>query len=213
MRRRLATADEAFSYACNGCGRCCHDKRIAVSPYEIARLAETRGTSTGTILANHTAESGTVLRFTETGCTFLVGGQCTVHAGRPLVCRLYPLGRYVDPDGRATFVEVEPHPESEGIYGADGTVADWLAAQGALPYIEAAKRTFERFEKLLALVDRDAIAAALGTAEPVASDWLDVDAVVARASAAAGVPVPSDVEARYAMYLDALDRWIDACSA
>ncbi len=207
---RLLARTSAFSYACGGCGRCCHDKRITLSVYEVARLAAARGTTTTEILASHTAESGTVLRFGPDGCTFLEGGSCTVHSGRPLACRLYPLGRYVDADGAESFLEVTPHPETEGVYGEAGTVGGWVEAQGALPYIDAAARTYAQLERLFALVDDAAVGDALTSDAAVASDWLDVDAVVARASTERGQPEPTDVEARFTLYLDALGRWIDA---
>jgi hypothetical protein len=31
--------DSAFTYACHACNRCCRNKAIRVSPYEILRLA------------------------------------------------------------------------------------------------------------------------------------------------------------------------------
>ena len=211
---RLLARATAFSYACAGCGRCCHDKRITLSPYELLRLAAAKGVTTRTILEEHSTESGTALRFDEPGgCTFLQDGRCGVHGGRPLACRLYPLGRTLDADGIEAFIEVAPHPETEGIYGEDGTVDAWVAAQGARPFIEAAQKTYALFERLIALVDHGSVSTALGTSDPVASDWLDVDAVVTRACAEKKQLVPSDVEERFEIYLGALERWIDAESA
>ena len=37
-------------------------------------------------------------------------------------------------------LEVEPHPDTAGVYGGDGTVAQYLAAQGAQPYVAASDR-------------------------------------------------------------------------
>lgn len=210
MQHRVLARSSPFSYECGGCGRCCHGKRITLSVYELARLAAARGTTTSEILAAHTAESGTVLRFGPNGCTFLEGGRCSVHAGRPLACRLYPIGRYLAPDGQESFVEVEPHPETEGAYGDAATIADWIAAQGAAPYIDAAAKTYALLQRLFDLVEDGAVRAALTSDAPVASDWLDVDAVVTRASAERGEPEPTNVEARFTVYLNALERWIDA---
>ena len=53
-------------------------------------------------------------------CGFLGEAGCTVHPDRPLVCRLYPLGRAVAPDRTETFAALTPDPETAGVYGADG---------------------------------------------------------------------------------------------
>jgi Fe-S-cluster containining protein len=208
-----APRERAFSYACNACGHCCHDKRITLSPYEIARLAEATGATTRAVLERHTDEGGTVLRFDAHGCTFLDGTRCRAHGGRPLACRLYPIGRVVTADGIEAFVDVTPHPESAGVYGKDGTVASWIEAQGAAPYIDAAarygalaRRLFERLNE--AEGGAEAFREVVSTPTTVASDWLDVDAVVERACAERGEAVPRDLEARIAIHLAALEAWI-----
>src|SRR6476469_3884424 len=130
-----------FSYECRGCRRCCYDKAIPVNPYEIARLAEVIGTTTTDVLARFTTTGGAILSIQADGaCIFLGERGCTVHDGRPLACRLYPLGRRVTPNGEERFAEVVPHPESAGVYGvAKGTVEDWLRDQGASPYLVASQ--------------------------------------------------------------------------
>jgi hypothetical protein len=54
--------DSAFSYRCNGCKNCCHNKVIRVAPYEILRLARRLGESTTKVIADYTEAGGTVLR-------------------------------------------------------------------------------------------------------------------------------------------------------
>ena len=64
--------DSAFSYACHACNRCCRNKAIRVSPYEILRLARYLGLSTTEFIERHTEAGGTVLRTKENGdCGFL----------------------------------------------------------------------------------------------------------------------------------------------
>ncbi len=67
----------------------------------------------------------------DRSCVFLDERGCSVHPDRPLACRLYPLARWVDPDGNESFGHLEPHPQTAGVYGDKGTVADYLAAQGS----------------------------------------------------------------------------------
>jgi len=83
----------AFSYLCNACGRCCHDKVITLSPYDVLRIARAAGISTGEAMRRFTIRRGSLLRFDATGaCAALDGARCRLHQGRPLACRLYPLG-------------------------------------------------------------------------------------------------------------------------
>ena len=83
----LPARQERFRYVCHQCLRCCHDKKIQLNPYEVARLARNRGQTTTQFRAEWTVDgAGTVLQQTETGaCVFLGAGGCMVHADRPLV--------------------------------------------------------------------------------------------------------------------------------
>jgi hypothetical protein len=145
-----------FSYVCNACGRCCHDKVITLSPYDVLSLTRADGITTREAIARYTIRRGSILKFTGDGaCVALEGTRCGVHRGRPLACRLYPLGieRIKDPDGE-TFVTLEPAPGSLGVYGVGGALNDFLDAQGVGAHLEASAR----YASLLA-VFRDRIAA------------------------------------------------------
>ena len=148
------TRQSKFSYLCNQCGRCCHDKVITLAPYDVLRLARAAGISTGEAIARYTIRRGSILKFKpDGGCAALDGTRCTVHAGRPLACRLYPLG--LERTGNDDhFVQLEPAQGSLGVYGADGTVEAFLTAQDVAPYLQ----TNERYSRLLPLL-RERIAA------------------------------------------------------
>jgi hypothetical protein len=80
-----------------------------------------------------------MLRENEDGtCVFLGPQECQVHGDRPLVCRLYPLGRHVRSDGSEHFTQLEGHPQSAGELSDYGTITEYLAAQGAQPFMDAA---------------------------------------------------------------------------
>src|ERR1700757_4575686 len=82
-----------FSYVCNACGLCCHNKVITLSPYDVMRLARAADLSMREAINRLTIRRGSVLKFTDDGaCVALEGSRCMVHRGRPLACRLYPLG-------------------------------------------------------------------------------------------------------------------------
>lgn len=196
-------AGGAFSYQCNRCTRCCRDKRIRVNPYESYRLSRALGLDTTDFLARHTIEQGTELARTDDGrCVFLGPDGCTVHADRPLVCRLYPLGRHVVDGEPDRFHHLEPHPESEGVFGDAGTVADYLAAQGAEPFMHAAD-VYLDVVAALADVLSSLHAPPASADDDLTTAWLDIDAVLARD----GAPAPANAEEAMALHRAALLAW------
>jgi Fe-S-cluster containining protein len=219
VRGRFVLARSSpFSYECRGCGRCCRGKVIRLNPYEVARLAEFLGTSTTEVLARWTSEGGaTLARHDDGACVFLGASGCSVHAARPLVCRLYPLGRRLDPDGTERFAELEPHPQTEGVYGKDGAVEDFLRSQDVARHLAAADRYVAVMKTLLVALagrsDTDQVheeAAEVLRRPPMPSDesLLDMDAVVAVWCARHGAPVPHDVEAKTEIHLRALEEFV-----
>ncbi len=132
------TAAAEFSYTCHRCNRCCRNRRIQVNPYEVMRLARNLSLSTCDVIDRHVDVHTMSLRRREDGtCVFLGPDGCTVHADRPLVCRLYPLGRIVrGPD--ETWVVLSPAENSAGVFTRGGSVSAYVRAQGAEPYLRAA---------------------------------------------------------------------------
>ncbi len=179
-----------------------------MGPYEIARLAEARGTSTTDVIENHLADDGATLKRTADGaCGFLDGTGCSVHGGRPLMCRLYPLGWATGSDGAEAFLELEPHPRTAGVYGGEGTVGDYLERQGTQPYERATARYAAVLRRLEALTERD------GPDPGPPPPLTDVDRAVTAECEARGVAVPESVEERVDLHLELLDRWLDAAEA
>jgi Fe-S-cluster containining protein len=131
----------SFSYVCNRCGRCCHNQVITLSPYDLLRLARTAGLSTGETVARYTIRRGTILKFEPDGsCGALDGTSCTLHSGRPLACRLYPLGLETVQPGVEQYLLLEPAAGSRGIYGHYDTLQDFLVAQGVKLHLQMNRR-------------------------------------------------------------------------
>jgi Fe-S-cluster containining protein len=136
---------------------------ITLSPYDVIRIARAAKISTSAAVARYTLRRGSLLRFLPGGrCAALEGPRCTIHPGRPLACRLYPLGleRVPGADGGGYvehFVQLEPAAGSLGVYGVAGTVAEFLDEQDAAPYLDAVARYHSllgRFrERVAATVD------------------------------------------------------------
>ncbi len=190
----------AFSYGCARCGRCCIEKRIQVNPYEIAKLARGRGQGTQACRDTFT-EGGTHLRQREGGaCVFFDPATgCTVHADRPLVCRLFPLGRNVSETGEVTYWRGDFDPPPSGTFGEDATVSGFLEDQGALPFMAFADAYFRWYLK----ASRADAEARPGTEVP--GDLLDIDTVLAAHAAHTGEAEPETVEARAALHLRILE--------
>jgi uncharacterized protein len=184
------TNDTAFSYKCGGCGRCCVHKAIRVGPYEILRLARQLNLSTSEFIAKHTKSGGTILQTTpQAACVFLTDKGCGVHADRPLACRLYPLGLQFSLFGEPFYGDMQPHPQTKGVYGTEGTVSSYLENQGVAPYLAANEHYEKLYSRMFALLKsldaeevpmqverRKAIdEMAAGT---LASNWMDVDATL-----------------------------------
>lgn len=211
-----------YSYRCNACRRCCYGKRIQLNPYEIARLATSQGISSTAFLSAYTEEGGAVLKVKEDGaCVFLDEHGCSVHPDRPLVCRLYPLGRIVADDGHEEFVHVEPHPQSEGVYGDDGTIADYLSEQNAAPFMEAADRYYALLQDLAVWLNcaaahdggtARASATEISLPKPSeagqAANWFDIDPVVEAYIAETGAAAPETVVEKMEVHITAVKRMI-----
>jgi Fe-S-cluster containining protein len=145
--------DSPFSYACAACSRCCRHYLIRVNPYEVMQLARHLGLSTTAFIAQYVGSNSALIHNVDDTCIFLGPQGCGVHPARPMVCRLYPLGRHLSGDGEEHFAPMAPHPESAGVYGTAGSVGDYLRGQGALPYLDAADRymsLFQQFYRTLA---------------------------------------------------------------
>ena len=142
------TRSTPFAYSCSACSRCCQHYLIRVNPFETLMLARHLSMTTTEFIGRY-VDPGPSLKHRQSGfCMFLGEQGCTVHAARPLACRLYPLGRHVSGQGEEHFFRMKPHPETEGRYSDTGTVEDYLKAQGALAFIDATDRYLVLFHRL-----------------------------------------------------------------
>jgi Fe-S-cluster containining protein len=108
-----------------------------LSPFDLLRIAREAGVSTSEAIARFTVRRGSILKFRDDrACVALDGVRCGVHWGRPLACRLYPLGIERD-HGDDKFVTLEAAVGSLGVYGERGTVEDFLSAQDVESHLDA----------------------------------------------------------------------------
>lgn len=94
---------------CEGCSACCQGmgSSVVLTPKDIYQLALCLGTDFSQLLGDKVelqVEDGIILPNLRMGenenCVFLnAQGRCSIHAFRPGVCRLFPLGRSYEEDG------------------------------------------------------------------------------------------------------------------
>jgi hypothetical protein len=228
-----------FSFACRACGYCCAGKIIMAGPHEVLGMARLLGISTTEFLALYSDNGGTTLRFGEDGrCVFLTAKGCRVHPRRPLVCRLYPLGRATDGAGDEKFGLFPKEAGCQADFGEDGTIERFLESQGVGPYVEWSRRYGDLYRRMLGLLERleiqgkvetggaDGTDATGGGGRPELgpsegqerpeeadrsplSEWQDVDASLAEYCAAKGLAVPDAIEDAIALHLRAIGEWLD----
>jgi Fe-S-cluster containining protein len=203
------------------------------TPHEVLGMSRLLGISTTEFLALYTDNGGTTLRFGEDGrCVFVDESGCRVHARRPLVCRLYPLGRATDGTGEERFAQFPKQAGCEAEFGSDGTIADFLESQGVAPGFEWSRRYGELYRRMLGLLDGldvqgkvnvearpDPAAAEERPAEATADDpspdrvplssWQDIDASLAEYCGAKGIAVPAEIDEAIALHLRAMEEWLD----
>ncbi len=204
-----------FSYTCNRCMKCCYDKRIPIGPYDLIRLAQNQGISTGEFI-NQCTTDGVVLNRREdqagTPCIFLASDGCSVHADRPAVCRIYPLGQAILSDGTEAYCLVQPHPETAGEYGEAGTVDSFLDAQRVQPYEEAARAYGELYKEVVAALSKTDVEAIDSEHLDDSIHLLDVDSWVSDYCRANALAFPIDALAKCRLHIKAVRSWLETIS-
>ena len=96
--------DDTFRFHCTMCGKCCINREdILLNPYDVYRASKELRITPGDFFAKYcetylgSSSSMVVVRLLPRGpekrCPLLKGKRCAVHAGKPTVCALFPLGR------------------------------------------------------------------------------------------------------------------------
>jgi Fe-S-cluster containining protein len=201
-------------------------------PHEVLGMSRLLGMSTTEFLSLYTDNGGTTLRSEADGrCVFVTESGCRVHPQRPLVCRLYPLGRMTDETGVERFASHPLQSGCEAAVGHEETIETFLESQGVGPYLEWSRRYGELYRRMMELLDRldvqgrVEVATAGGSAgtgaagpgsagpeqepdrEPLSS-WQDIDASLAEYCAARYLTMPGEIADAIALHLRAIGEWL-----
>ena len=103
---------------CKGCSACCHGmgNTIVLDPYDVFRLTTGLNQTFEELLSDSRIELNVVdgvilpdiaMAGEEEACSFLnEEGRCSIHAIRPGICRLFPLGRIYENGGFKYFNQI-----------------------------------------------------------------------------------------------------------
>ncbi len=117
---KLYTVNDMVKAGCNdckGCSACCQGmgSSIVLDPLDVYRLCQNLGQTFEQLLVEKLelqVVDGIVLPNLKMGgekeqCAFLnEEGRCSIHAFRPGICRLFPLGRYYENGSFQYFLQV-----------------------------------------------------------------------------------------------------------
>jgi Fe-S-cluster containining protein len=155
------SADSSFKFHCHDdlpCfNQCCRTPTIILSPYDLLRLRQCLGITTGELLQRYTRyeiepRSNLPLVFVDPyrspdgGCPFLGAQGCTVYPHRPAACRLFPItmGSRLTAHGVADYYFCRRLDYCRGFAGdVEWTAASWMVNQGFGEYDQGRREWLE----------------------------------------------------------------------
>jgi len=162
---RFLSPGDKFSFSCDKSGKCCKNRfnnPIILFPYDAHRLRNNLKVSSTEFASKYAqkvlgAKSRIpmmLLDFLESAngnnkCTFLRSYGCKVYEDRPLVCRLFPVGRFIDADMNSYFFLTKTTDYCNTRNDKEHTIEEWLENAQVEPYFE----WNDKFHKLMSSID------------------------------------------------------------
>ena len=118
MQITKLTSKSILPLTCSRSGTCCFGKDVMLNPWELFRFSREKKVTPKEFRNLYTEHGGIQLLFDgkkdrkgQHACSLYIDNAgCSVHEGRPLACRLYPLGRQVQFDKAAYIYEGTQFP-------------------------------------------------------------------------------------------------------
>lgn len=157
--QRLSLTDSLF-LTCSRRGFCCHDNRVRLNAWELHCLAKAKQMSAHEFRETYCDCGGVVLRFNpvvssdhRVRCALYTSESgCSVHGGRPLACRLFPLGRHRQGTELYYMYQGAQFPCFDGCPEVQElpvmTVQDYLLGQGVSVFEQAQDAYLELVQDL-----------------------------------------------------------------
>lgn len=103
MQTTKLSTESILPLTCSRSGTCCFGKAVMLNPWELLNLSKEKKITSREFRDLYCEFGGIRLRFNgkpdkkgQQACSqYLDNAGCSVHLGRPLACRLYPLGRQI----------------------------------------------------------------------------------------------------------------------
>ena len=151
---------DSLPLTCSRKGTCCHGNQVFLNPWEIFSLANEKNCSVTEFIENYTDLKGLKLRFDgvknqigKAACNLYIDDfGCSVHKGRPLACRLFPIGRQIQENEIQYIYQGTEFPClngcSEVLELPKITVNDYLSGQETDLYEQAQDEYLEVMQNL-----------------------------------------------------------------
>ncbi|MEN8928703.1 MAG: YkgJ family cysteine cluster protein [Flavobacteriales bacterium] len=152
--------EDKLPLTCSRTGTCCHGKTVWLNPWELSLIAREKKISRKEFIEQFCDFGGIKLKFEgEIGwkgmksCSqYIPNFGCSVHEGRPLACRLYPLGRQLQ-SGKIEYIhEGKEFPCLEGCPEVLNlpfmTVSEYITGQEAGVFEKAQDVNLEMMQRL-----------------------------------------------------------------
>ncbi|MDN3619495.1 YkgJ family cysteine cluster protein [Polaribacter undariae] len=149
MQTTKLSTESILPLTCSRAGTCCFGKAVMLNPWELFSFSKEKKVSPRIFRDLYTDFGGIRLTFNgkqdkkgQNACSQYVENHgCSVHQGRPLACRLYPLGRQIQFEKADYIFEGPKFPCltdcAEVLNLPKLSVGEYLKGQGAAPFEKA----------------------------------------------------------------------------
>ncbi len=122
MKTTKLSLKDQLPLTCSRTGTCCHGKMVWINPWELANLAHAKEVSPKEFRDVYCEFGGIRLAFNgkkgwreQSACSqYIEDFGCAIHTGRPLACRLFPLGLHREGEQRYYMYHGEEFPCMDG---------------------------------------------------------------------------------------------------
>jgi Fe-S-cluster containining protein len=152
--------EDKLPLTCSRTGTCCHGKTVWLNPWELACIAREKKITRKEFIELYCDFGGIKLKFDgqkgwkeQNSCSqYIPNFGCSVHLGRPLACRLYPLGRQIQNEEVHYIHEGKEFPCLEGcpevVNLPQMSVGEYLKDQSAGEFETSQDEQLELMQKL-----------------------------------------------------------------
>jgi uncharacterized protein len=152
--------EDKLPLTCSRRGTCCHGNLVMLNPWELFCLAREKKVSPREFRDLYCESGGIRLRFDgkagwqdKKACSLYIDNVgCSVHVGRPLACRLFPLGRQIQSEALSYMYQGEVFPCLDGCPEVTGlpqlTVGEYLQGQQTEAFEKAQNEYLQLMQSL-----------------------------------------------------------------